>query len=80
MAADQRGCLRHGFNRSSRHSTWRAFYGENAIQRLKRLRYSIGIAESLEKVNGIRGALKGGYLNILVTTDETAAAIIAADG
>ncbi|MFT8872186.1 MAG: sugar-binding transcriptional regulator [Sporolactobacillus sp.] len=98
-------------------STWRAFYGENAIQRLKqqgvcgdicsqffdsngriistylsertiamplerlkRLRYAIGIAESLEKVNGIRGALKGGYLNVLVTTDETAAAIIAADG
>ncbi|MFT8362468.1 MAG: sugar-binding domain-containing protein [Sporolactobacillus sp.] len=50
------------------------------LERLKRHRYSIGIAESLEKVNGIRGALKGGYLNILVTTDETAAAIIAADG
>jgi DNA-binding transcriptional regulator LsrR (DeoR family) len=47
------------------------------LDQLKRARYSIGVAESLEKVSGIIGALKGGYMNVLVTTEETAQSILA---
>lgn len=94
-------------------TTWRAFYGDAAIEelehgkvagdicsrffdrngaivrtgisdrtitieldRLKQARYSIGVAESLEKVPGIIGALNGGYMNVLVTTEETAYSIL----
>ncbi|WP_188802146.1 sugar-binding transcriptional regulator [Sporolactobacillus putidus] len=46
------------------------------LEKLKRARYAIGVAESLEKVPGIAGALRGGYINALVTTEETAAGII----
>ncbi|MPQ23887.1 sugar-binding transcriptional regulator [Bacillus paralicheniformis] len=42
------------------------------INRLKNLEYSIGLAESHEKVPSIIGAAKGRYINILVTTAETA--------
>lgn len=47
------------------------------LDRLKKTRYSIGVAESLEKVSGIIGALNGGYMNVLVTTEETARSILA---
>lgn len=47
------------------------------LEELKRLNHSIGIAESIEKVPSILGALRGGYINILVTTDETAKALVA---
>lgn len=47
------------------------------LEKLKELDYSIGIAESIEKVPSILGALRGGYINILVTTDETARELIA---
>ncbi|WP_019241630.1 MULTISPECIES: sugar-binding transcriptional regulator [Bacillus] len=43
---------------------------------LKKTRYSIGIAESAEKVSAIIGALNGGYLNVLVTTEDTARQIV----
>ncbi|MBD1379515.1 sugar-binding transcriptional regulator [Metabacillus arenae] len=46
------------------------------LERLKSLNYSIGIAESIEKVPSIIGALKGEFINILVTTDETASNIL----
>lgn len=46
------------------------------LEQLKRARYRIGVAESIEKVQGIIGALKGGYMNILVTTEETAKRIL----
>ena len=36
----------------------------------------MGIAESISKVGAIRGALSGGYVNILVTTVETADALL----
>lgn len=42
------------------------------LERLKKTRYSVGIAESPEKALAIIGALNGGYLNALVTTEETA--------
>ncbi|MFX3616572.1 MAG: sugar-binding transcriptional regulator [Sporolactobacillus sp.] len=46
------------------------------LEKLRDCRYSIGVAESLEKVSGIIGALRGGYMNVLVTTDETAREIL----
>lgn len=46
------------------------------LEQIKRARYSIGVAESLEKVPGILGALNGGYMNILFTTEETARMIL----
>ncbi|RYM02752.1 sugar-binding transcriptional regulator [Sporolactobacillus sp. THM7-7] len=50
------------------------------LEKLKKTRYSIGVAESREKVPGIIGALKGGYMNVLVTTDETAKMILEETG
>lgn len=47
------------------------------LERLKDLNHAIGIAESIDKVPSILGALRGGYINILVTTDETAKALVA---
>ena len=41
-------------------------------EKLKRARYSIGIALGKEKYNGILGALRGNYINCLVTNSETA--------
>lgn len=43
---------------------------------LKRASYSIGVAESLDKTAGILGALRGKYINVLVTTEETAKAVL----
>ncbi|KTD84044.1 hypothetical protein UQ64_28190 [Paenibacillus etheri] len=46
------------------------------LEQIKRARYSIGVAESQEKASGILGALNGGYMNVLVTTEETAQKIL----
>ncbi|HBS46862.1 MAG TPA: hypothetical protein DEA91_24645 [Paenibacillus sp.] len=46
------------------------------LEQIKQARYAIGVAESLEKVSGILGALNGGYMNVLVTTEETAQKIL----
>lgn len=46
------------------------------LEQIRRARYAIGVAESLEKVSGILGALNGGYMNVLVTTEETAQKIL----
>ncbi|HEY4429980.1 MAG TPA: sugar-binding transcriptional regulator [Paenibacillus sp.] len=46
------------------------------LEQIKRARYAIGVAESLEKASGILGALNGGYMNVLVTTEETAQKIL----
>lgn len=46
------------------------------LDRLKQTNYAIGIAESEEKANAIIGALKGNYLNVLITTEETARTIL----
>lgn len=43
---------------------------------LKRVPYKIGIAESTDKVQAIISALKGNYVNVLVTTEETAKNIL----
>lgn len=46
------------------------------LEVLKKTRFAIGVAESLKKVSGIIGALRGRYLNVLITTDETAEQIL----
>ncbi|WP_328804436.1 sugar-binding transcriptional regulator [Paenibacillus apii] len=46
------------------------------LERLKHTKYAIGVAESPEKADAIIGALRGRYLNVLVTTEETARAIL----
>lgn len=46
------------------------------LEHLKKTKYSIGVAESLEKVDAIIGALNGKYLNVLVTTEDTAKEIL----
>lgn len=46
------------------------------LEELKKVNYRIAVAESLEKVSAIRGALRGKYMNVLVTTQETAEAIL----
>lgn len=43
---------------------------------LKRVKHRIGIAHSIEKVTSIIAAMKGGYVNTLITTKETAEAIL----
>lgn len=47
-----------------------------SLDKLKLVPYRIGVAESKNKVSGILGALNGGYINILVTTEETAIKLI----
>jgi len=39
----------------------------------------IGIAAGSDKVTAIRAALRGGYLNALVTDEETAEQLLTAD-
>ncbi|MDT3426706.1 DNA-binding transcriptional regulator LsrR (DeoR family) [Paenibacillus forsythiae] len=46
------------------------------LDHLKKTRYAIGVAESPEKADAIIGALRGKYLNVLVTTEETARIIL----
>ncbi|MDV2685185.1 sugar-binding transcriptional regulator [Alkalihalophilus lindianensis] len=42
------------------------------LDRLKELEYSIGVAESANKVPSILGALRGKYVNVLITNESTA--------
>ena len=44
--------------------------------KLRKCAYRIGVAESKDKVNALIGALRGRYINILVTTEETAKGIL----
>lgn len=46
------------------------------IDKLRKCPYRIGVAESTTKVPAIIGALKGRYVNILVTTEESAREIL----
>ncbi|MCE7792924.1 sugar-binding transcriptional regulator [Salipaludibacillus sp. CUR1] len=46
------------------------------LEQLKTLPYSIGVAESPEKVPSIIGALKGQFINVLVTDETTANLLI----
>ncbi len=40
------------------------------LERLKELEYSIGVAESENKVPSILGALRGKYVNVLITNEK----------
>ncbi|AIQ52942.1 sugar-binding transcriptional regulator [Paenibacillus sp. FSL R7-0331] len=50
------------------------------LEQIAKARLSVGIAESKEKVPGILGALRGGYMNVLVTTEETALELLGRGG
>ncbi|AND80272.1 sugar-binding transcriptional regulator [Streptococcus pantholopis] len=47
-----------------------------AADKLRNCPYRIGVAESKDKVAALIGALRGGYVNVLVTTEETARGIL----
>lgn len=42
------------------------------LEKLRQVKYSIGIAASLEKVPAIYGALKGNLINVLISDEKTA--------
>lgn len=46
------------------------------VDQLKKVKYRIGMAESRDKVKAIKGAIYGGYVNVLITTQETAIALL----
>ncbi|MGM0879237.1 MAG: sugar-binding transcriptional regulator [Bacillota bacterium] len=46
------------------------------LEKLKKIPYSVGIAESVEKAPSIIGGLRGKYINTLITTEETANEIL----
>jgi DNA-binding transcriptional regulator LsrR (DeoR family) len=47
------------------------------LEQLKRVRRTIGIAGGSRKVPAIRGALLGGYINVLVTDRLSAEKLLA---
>ena len=49
------------------------------LEKLRDLDYSIGIASSIEKVPSILGALRGGFINVLITDEITARQILEKD-
>ena len=49
------------------------------LQELRSMPHVIGIAAGSDKVTAIRAALRGGYLNALVTDEETAEQLLTAD-
>jgi DNA-binding transcriptional regulator LsrR (DeoR family) len=42
------------------------------LEQLRRARRSVGVAGGPRKVNAIRGAIKGGWINVLITDHLTA--------
>lgn len=48
------------------------------LENLKKLNYSIGVAYSKDKVDSIIGAMRGDFINVLVTDEETAIGIVEA--
>lgn len=46
------------------------------LEKLKNMEYSIGIAESEEKIWSILGALRGNFVNVLITNNETAQKVL----
>jgi lsr operon transcriptional repressor len=47
------------------------------IERLREMPNVIGVAGGMEKVEAIAGAIRGGYLNVLVTDEDVAEALLA---
>lgn len=48
-------------------------------EKLKNMEYSIGIAESYEKVPSILGAIQGKFINVLITDERTAKLLLELD-
>ncbi|NTW72065.1 MAG: sugar-binding transcriptional regulator [Eubacteriaceae bacterium] len=53
---------------------------EMDINRLKNIEYSIGVSASDEKVPAILSALRGGFINVLITTEKTAKLLLELQG
>lgn len=51
-----------------------------SLQEIKAKDYTIGIAGGLDLAPGILGALRGGYINVLVTEEKTAQQVLKLDG
>jgi deoxyribonucleoside regulator len=51
-----------------------------ALERLNTVRYAIGLAGGLKKVSAIHGALRGGYVNVLITDRLTAKSLLKLEG
>ena len=49
------------------------------IAKLCKIPNSVGIAGGIEKIDAIRGAIRGGYINVLITDAECAKALISED-
>ncbi len=49
------------------------------IEKIRRIRRVIGVAGGVEKIRAIRAALRGGFVNVLVTDDQTAARLLDED-
>lgn len=49
------------------------------LEDIKKKKYRIGVAQGLSKVDSILGALNGGYINVLITNEETADWILKQD-
>ena len=47
------------------------------LEQLRRVKRSVGIAGGRRKVAAIRGAVRGGYVNVLITDLSTAQALVA---
>lgn len=47
-----------------------------SIEDLKKIPYRIGVAESIDKAEAIKAAMLGNYINVLITTSETAEQIV----
>jgi DNA-binding transcriptional regulator LsrR (DeoR family) len=42
------------------------------LEQLKQVKRSVGIAGGPRKINAIRGAINGGWINVLITDQQTA--------
>lgn len=49
------------------------------LEEIKKKRYRIGVAQGLSKVDSMLGALNGGFINVLITNEETADWILKQD-
>jgi deoxyribonucleoside regulator len=47
-----------------------------SLENMKQMRYRVGVAQGISKVDAIRGALNSGIMNVLVTNDFTAEHIL----
>lgn len=50
------------------------------INKLKKIPYSIGVAGNIDKLSAIKGAIKGSYINVLITDFECAEAMLSDSG